>query len=586
MGNYERERLYALRQLNLLDTQPSDSFDRIARMASQLFDLPIAAVSLTDEDRQWFKSRVGVDHWEIPRQKACCGEVSDTCDVVVVPDLLESDCYRDSVLAESGIRFYAGAPLITHDGYTLGAMCVLGHERRTVTETEIATLRDLASMVMAQIELQHAVGRIDPVTGLANYNQFVEDLEDLALDHPGQTTLILSAELIDFSQSSSLQRVMGPAYLEELSRAAGQTLQQTLGADTKLYHIGPCQFAHLRHGTDEEAMTHARSLREELASLTLDGGAPFMLRPVVGVAPFRLGHTTPSDVVRIAHSAARDARQAEQSAGLYSAASDASHQRRFNLIRRFGEALDRQDQLHLVYQPKIDMDTGRCLGAEALIRWRDPDLGDISPAEFIPLVENTAMARALTDWVMRNAIHRASLWHRTNPGMRVSINIAASNLEEEDFIERALMYLAQEQVPVSAIELELTEGGLISNGQAARNQLNALVATGFQIAIDDFGTGYSSLTYLQAIPAHVVKIDRSFIDDLENQPRNQTLVRSMINMAHDLGYSVVSEGVETWETYRLLQNLGCDKAQGFLFARPLAPRDFEHWLADFNERGQ
>ncbi len=586
MGNYERERLYALRQLNLLDTKPSDSFDRITRMASQLFDLPIAAVSLTDENRQWFKSRVGVEHWEIPRHKACCGEVSDTCDVVVVPDLLGSACYRDSVLAESGIRFYAGAPLITQDGYTLGAMCVLGHESRTVTDTEIATLRDLAAMVMAQIELQHAVGRIDHVTGLANYNQFVEDLEDLALDHPGLKTLVLSTELIDFSQASSLQRIMGPSYLEELSKAAGQTLQQTLGHDAKLYHIGPCQFAHLRYGTDEDVMAHARYLHETLMTLTLDEAAPFMLRPVVGVAPFELGQTSPSDVVRIAHSAARDARQAEQSAGLYSPVSDASHQRRFNLIRKFGEALDRQDQLHLAYQPKIDMETGRCLGAEALIRWRDTELGDISPAEFIPLVENTAMARALTDWVMRNAIHQASLWHRAHQGMRISINIAASNLEEEDFIERALMCLAQEQVPVSAVEFELTEGGLISKGQAASNQLSALVATGFQIAIDDFGTGYSSLAYLQNIPAHVVKIDRSFVDDLEHQPRNQTLVRSMIHMAHDLGYSVVAEGVETWETYHLLQDLGCNTIQGFLFSRALAPKDFEHWLETFNARGQ
>ena len=191
MMNNEQARLSVLRQLNLLDTPPSESFDRITRMASLLFDLPIAAVSLTDHDRQWFKSRVGVDHWEIPRFKACCGEVADTGAVLVVNDLLASRHYRDSQLAESGIRFYAGAPLVTSEGYTLGAMCVLGTEPRAVTEQERSILKDLAAMVMAQIDLQHAVGRVDPATGLPNYLRFVEDLSDLSRDDPGGQRYVL-----------------------------------------------------------------------------------------------------------------------------------------------------------------------------------------------------------------------------------------------------------------------------------------------------------------------------------------------------------------------------------------------------------
>src|SRR5690606_30829537 len=220
MTDYETARLAVLRQLNLLDTPPSENFDRITRMASQLFNLPIAAVSLTDEDRQWFKSRVGVEHWEIPRFKACCGEVADSSGVLVVNDLLQSETYRDSLLAQSGIRFYAGAPLLTKDGYSLGAMCVLGTEPRQVTAEEIAALKDLSAMVMAQIDLQHAVGRVDSSTGLPNYNQFIEDLDDLSRDAPGAVYYALSTELVDLSQASSLQRVMGPSYLEGLSRAA------------------------------------------------------------------------------------------------------------------------------------------------------------------------------------------------------------------------------------------------------------------------------------------------------------------------------------------------------------------------------
>ncbi len=162
---YELQRLEALHELELLDTPPAEAFDRITRLAAQLFGLPISAVSLTDTDRQWFKSRVGVSHQAIPREKAPCAQVTDTGSILVIPDLLDDDCYRDSQLAHSGIRFYAGAPLVTDSGFTLGAMCVLGTEPREASAAEMASLTDLAGMVMAQIELQHALGRIDPISG-------------------------------------------------------------------------------------------------------------------------------------------------------------------------------------------------------------------------------------------------------------------------------------------------------------------------------------------------------------------------------------------------------------------------------------
>ncbi|RZA30414.1 MAG: GAF domain-containing protein, partial [Lysobacteraceae bacterium] len=162
---HEASRIEALRQLELLDTAPSEAFDRITRMASRLFELPIAAVSLTDTDRQWFKSKVGVEHDAIPRLKAPCAAVADSGAMLEVPDLLESASFRDSPLADSGIRFYLGAPLVTRSGHCLGAMCVLGTEPRAVTEADRSTLTDLAAMVMAQVELQHALGRVDPVSG-------------------------------------------------------------------------------------------------------------------------------------------------------------------------------------------------------------------------------------------------------------------------------------------------------------------------------------------------------------------------------------------------------------------------------------
>jgi EAL domain-containing protein (putative c-di-GMP-specific phosphodiesterase class I)/GGDEF domain-containing protein len=535
MSNHEQARLAALKQLNLLDTSPSESFDRITRMAGQLFNLPVAAVSLTDKDRQWFKSRLGVEHFEIPRFKACCGEVADTSKALVVNDLQASPYYKDSHLAQSGIRFYAGAPLITREGYSLGAMCVLGPDPREVTPDELTSLQDLASMVMAQIELQHAMGRVDPVSGLPNYYQFLEDIADMALDSPNTGLFAVSTELIDLSESSSLQRVMGPSYLDQLTRVAGEYLRDAMDVGIRVYHTGPCQFAYLLDGTEEDVLASVLSLRSELKSLMPGDAAPYLLRPVTGVAAIVLGETKPTDVLRMAHSAAHDARLSELGAGIYSKALDTSYLRRFTLLDRFRDALSNKEGLYLVYQPRIDFANSHCVAVEALMRWHDPELGAISPAEFIPLIENTPLVRDLTDWVVRTSIAQAARWHRQGIELSVSVNIAAANLEETDFSERLQSYMVGSGLPVTAIELEITESSLVSQGRAATEQLNQLMLAGYKIAIDDFGTGYSSLAYLNQIPAQVVKIDQSFVQNLDSHKRSLTLVKSMISMAHDLG---------------------------------------------------
>lgn len=581
MSQYEQERLFALKQLNILDTPPSESFDRITRMASQLFDLPIAAVSLTDSDRQWFKSRVGVAHTEIPRHKACCAEVADSSAMLVINDLLASPHYSDSALAHSGIRFYAGAPLVTREGFTLGAMCVLGTEPRGITDQEQAVLRDLASMVMGQIEMQHAYGRVDPLTGLANRSQFLEDIEDLGRDQPGKPLFAFFTDLVDIEQMVSIQRVMGPAFLDKLVRAAASRLQQSLDAGVRLYSVSPYQFVHVTEGSDERAAVDtAAALRRNLAVLAPhDSVSVMMMRPVIGVAPFRLAERLGEDVLRVAHCASQDARQLDLGVGLYSSELDARYRRRFVLLDDFRAALAAAGQLRLDYQPRVHMKTGVCVGAEALIRWEHPTLGNVSPAEFIPLVEQTRMARPLTRWVVAQAVEQAAKWQCIGLKVCISINVTALNLEETDFAQSLVAALAERQLCASAIELELTESAMIGNSAAASRQLEILQAAGISIAIDDFGTGYSSLSYLQKITAQVVKIDRSFISQLEQRPRSQTLVKAMVSMAHDLGYSVVAEGIEDPEVYAFLKAIDCDEAQGYLLSRPLSVEAFEQWLA-------
>ena len=285
----EDARLAALHQLGLLDTAPTEAFDRITRMAGQLFDLPIAAVSLTDSDRQWFKSRVGVDHASLPRDKAPCAQVADSSQSLVVPDMLLDPHYRDSILASSGVRFYAGAPLTTREGFCLGAMCVLGTEPRQASESEMAALHDLAAMVMAQIELQHAFRRVDPLSGLPNHNQFIEDLEDLAGDHPAHERRY--AVLVDVAspeQLSTAIRVMGPSFLDELVQEATAAIKSALGPARTAYHVAPTQFAFLSP-PDVEEQGYVALLARTLAGVRASASSRFVTTSVIGVAPFALG---------------------------------------------------------------------------------------------------------------------------------------------------------------------------------------------------------------------------------------------------------------------------------------------------------
>ena len=577
MRQNEESRLDALYQLNLLDTPSSESFDRITRMASQIFDLPIAAVSLTDRDRQWFKSRVGVEHSSIPREKAPCAQVAETNEVLVIPDLLADPCYGESVLARSGVRFYAGVPLVTRDGFGLGSLCVLGTEPRMASELEMAGLSDLADMVMSQIELQHAFGRIDPLSGFPNRTQFLDDLEDLGRDTPGQRRYAVLLDLARNEQLSNGLRVIGPSVVDDMVQDAARALRAVLGVGRTAYHVAATQFAFLS-APEPERDAYLALLRSMLSNAQAASRVRFAMTTAIGVTPVILGETDPRDVLRTAYSAAQDARSSDNAVSLYAPAEDGVHLRKFTLLNDFGAALDGPDQLRLVFQPRIDLASGECIGAEALLRWKHPSLGEVSPGEFIPIIEQTSLARPTTAWVLDAAMRQRRMWQTEGLDLQLSINVSAANLEESDFAERVQLYLLKHRLRPEAVELEVTESAVMENGGRAMAQLRELKSAGVALAIDDFGTGYSSLAYLQRLPTRVVKIDQSFVRNLAEDEREQALVRSMVTLSHDLGYRVVAEGVETAAAAAILADIGCEEAQGYYFAKPMEVTDFRQWL--------
>ncbi len=578
----EAARLDALRQLRLLDTSASESFDRITRMAGQIFGLPIAAISLTDTDRQWFKSRVGITHDHIARAKAPCAEVAETTQGLVIPDLAADGFYANSPLAQSGIRFYAGAPLITREGHGLGSLCVLGAEPRTASPEELAALADLAAMVMAQIDLQHAVGRVDPVSTLPNRFRFLEDLDDLARDTPGEQRFVVLLDLARADQLNALIRVMGAGYIETLVKESARTLREQLGSARTLYHVAATQFAFL----SAPGATMPGYLDVVSAGLAVSAAgsiARFVTTMAAGIVPVTLGAIRSQEILRAAHSAAQDAQAKDSLISVYATSNDSEYRRNIVLLSAFGTALEDGASLRLVYQPRIDLGSRRCVGAEALLRWNDPTLGDVSPAEFIPIVERTTLAKPTTAFVLDTALRQLAAWQACGVSLPLSINISATNLDEDGLVAAIAAALDTHNVAPDMLEVEVTESAMMENSAQSLAKLEALAATGVRVAIDDFGTGHSSLAYLQTLPASVVKIDKSFVDPLDtDDARSRTVIATMISLSKKLGFRVVAEGVETVGAVDTLTRMACDEAQGYVFARPLEAQDVLPWIARFN----
>lgn len=565
----EEARLNALRDLRLLESPPSDSFDRLTRLASQLLQAPVSTISLTDRDRQWFKSKVGVDLMEIPREQAPCAYAIQGRGVFVVPDLTADPRFVGSPLAESGIRFYAGAPLFTREGHGLGTLCVVDDKVRHLREGEEQVLLDLANMVMSQIELQNLVGRVDPVTGHANQFQLFEDLDDLVRREPGSSATLLAIDILSPTRTDYAARVLGSDRIGALMQEALRALQRSAGNSSRIYHTDRTRCAVLLEGGLLDGAAASERVMKALRDPISCNGVPVTADPSAGIYDFIVGEVLPREIFKRASNAADDARETSRGRARYNPASDQRNARRFSLLNDFAAALDSSDQLSLVYQPRIELASGRQCGVEALIRWTHPELGSVSPGEFVPLVEQTALGRPMTDWVVGAAIAQARCWIRSGRAMPVSINASALNLDEDDFAERMLTTAAQAGIAPSHLELEFTESAISRDPDRVIEQLRELRSNGVAIAIDDFGTGYSNLSYLQQLPVTVLKIDQSFVRDMVTSGKDRMLVKTMIAMGHDLGYRVVAEGIETQSAFDMLTEWGCDEGQGYLMSKPI-----------------
>ncbi len=278
-------------------------------------------------------------------------------------------------------------------------------------------------------------------------------------------------------------------------------------------------------------------------------------------------------LLRRATLAASESVRRELGMSLYQGSSEQEDPERLALAVDLRRAIEER-QLRLHYQPKVDLQSGRTSGAEALVRWQHATKGNISPVVFVGIAERTGLIRQLTAAVTEQAIRQIRDWRHQGKEFPVAINLSARNLHDPRLLEQLNYLLSTWNVPPQLLHYEITEGALVEDPQNARKVLHQLRELGGQLYIDDFGTGYSSLSYLVSLPVHAVKIDRSFVRQMTNTREAHSVVASVILMAHELGLRVVAEGVETSEEAELLRNLKCDEAQGYFFGRPVPPDQF------------
>lgn len=236
-------------------------------------------------------------------------------------------------------------------------------------------------------------------------------------------------------------------------------------------------------------------------------------------------------------------------------------------------------ELVLFYQPKAELRTGRVCAVEALIRWRHPVRGMVPPDAFLPVAEQTGLIESLTRWVLATALAQVAAWGPAFAGLSMSVNVSARNLARPDFADTVLAALTTAGIPAGRLVVEITETALMTDPEVAADVLARLSTAGVRVSVDDFGQGQTSLGHLSTLPLHELKIDKSFVADLPDNLGHAAIVRSMVDLGHNLGLQVVAEGVETPETVALLTATGCDVAQGYLLARPMPADDLGPWLA-------
>jgi diguanylate cyclase (GGDEF)-like protein len=443
----------------------------------------------------------------------------------------------------------------------------------------ILSLIDRTQQVEGERSLRTQMLR-DSLTGLPNRASFAEQVEHAMLNYETEERQF-AVLLIDLTRFSRVNEGVGSLAGDELIITVARRLISALRAGDVLARLVGDEFAVLLSVADDpsEAMRAARRMQACLATPIRLGDLEIKIDCAVGAAMMTPSIDAAEDLIRNAQFAMKRAKQSGH-AELYQAGDSATARQRFSLETELRRAIER-DQLHLAFQPLIELATGRVIGFEALARWDHPERGPISPVEFIPVAEESGLIVPLGRWALRAATRTLAEWDRKAGSplpVHMAVNVSAVQFQRDDVVSAVNAALIESGVAGSRLKIELTESCIVSDPDGIAKVLRAIHDLDVTIAMDDFGTGYSSLAYLQRLPINVLKIDRSFIAPMLHDRDSVAIVRAILGLASALGMETTAEGVESEELIETLIGLGCDIAQGYHFARPLPSDEAYNYL--------
>ncbi len=439
-----------------------------------------------------------------------------------------------------------------------------------------AIITDISERRRAEEQLEYQASH-DALTGLANRALLREHVERMIARRQGNREIAFAFLMLDLDRFKEINDSLGHCYGDWVLQRLCPRLHACVRRTDTVARLGGDEFSIILDGaTAKEAVLVAGKLRSSLSAPMLVGDHSLSVGASIGVALYPAHGQDWDTLLQHADIAMYVAKRARCGHFVYSENQSSDPTDQLELTNELRLAIE-GNELELHYQPKLNIETRKVCGVEALIRWHHPRKGSLSASRIIALAENAGLIKPLGHWVFATAASQTVDWNRMGIDLEVAINLTPLNLHDPEFVERVIERIRQGNSHRLRLTIEITESAMISDPEQSRIILDRLHEVGVKISIDDFGTGYSSLAYLKELPVDEVKIDQSFVQSMTDNSRDSCIVRSIIELGHNLGLRVVAEGVEHRSVLELLTGLGCDVAQGFYLSHPMTHQELERW---------
>jgi diguanylate cyclase (GGDEF)-like protein/PAS domain S-box-containing protein len=535
--------------------------------------------------------RQGIEGIRIGPDVGSCGTAAYKRETIIASDVMSDPLWRDyrDLAASYALRSCWSTPILSHGGDVLGTFAMYSGTVREPDENEMALINAASRLAGIAIDREQTHRRIahmahhDSLTGLPNRTLLMKRLDE-AVERAKAAGQGVTLAFVDLDNLKLINDTLGHSTGDRLLTVLAERMSACVRGSDTVARLGGDEFVILfadHKPAREPLATKVETLRRLLGEPVEIDGHMRHVTASIGIASYPGDGDTPQKLLMNADAAMYRAKElGRNKCQIFTSEITSAARERYDLQEGLRRALA-NEEFSLVYQPQVDLDSGRIFAAEALIRWNHPTLGMVPPSRFIPVAEACGLIVPIGEWVLRTACAQAKSWHKagTRP-ISVSVNVSARQFAERNWVSQVSGLLDETGLNPKWLELELTESLIIQDVALATATMRQLRTMGVQLSIDDFGMGYSSLNALKSFPVARLKLDQSFVREIPNNRSDNAIAITVISLGHELNLKVIAEGVENASQLRFLREHGCDEAQGYYFSKPLQPADIEKLLRD------